>query len=92
MERPGSWKQSAGQNLVANVKGNVDDVFFHVDKDNSGYIDKEELLQVLTDLGINMENEDFEKLYSDLDESGDGKVHKHVPCYYVMKRCLTSFF
>eukprot|EP00546_Thalassionema_frauenfeldii_P010386 CAMPEP_0178911122 /NCGR_PEP_ID=MMETSP0786-20121207/9502_1 /TAXON_ID=186022 /ORGANISM="Thalassionema frauenfeldii, Strain CCMP 1798" /LENGTH=351 /DNA_ID=CAMNT_0020583499 /DNA_START=217 /DNA_END=1269 /DNA_ORIENTATION=+ len=76
LEKPGSWNQTAGHNMVANIKGNVDDVFFHVDEDQSGYIDKEELRKVLTDLGINMDNEDFEKLYSDLDDSGDGKISK----------------
>lgn len=76
LTKPESWKYRAGAGLVAHIKGDVNEVFAQVDKDNSDTISKEELVIVLKDLNITMTEEEFEELYKELDEDENGQIDK----------------
>ena len=60
--------------MVARIKGDVRATFRQVDADQSGYIDKEELRAVLQKLGGQVNDEEVDKCYKELDENDDGKI------------------
>ena len=78
--KPESWKSTAGTNLVANIHGDVDAVFEHVDKDGNKSVDKDELGKVLEELKLFLSNKEFEELFSELDMDKDGKVKRCLFC------------
>ncbi|CAN7986362.1 unnamed protein product [Ixodes hexagonus] len=45
------------------------------DRDNNGYITKEELVHIFTHVGHNMSHEDAEKIIREVDADKDGKIH-----------------
>jgi len=64
----------AGVHIVARMKGDVKATFKQVDADNSGFIDKDELRAVLQKLGGDVNDEEVDSCYSELDEDGNGKI------------------
>lgn len=60
--------------MVARIKGDVRATFRQVDTDQSGFIDKEELRSVLQKLGGEVNDEEVDKCYAELDENDDGKI------------------
>jgi len=65
-----------GANLVGKIKGDVNEVFIHVDKDNNNEVSKEELKAVLIELRIELDDDKFTELFKELDISEDGKIDK----------------
>ncbi|KAI8504285.1 hypothetical protein Bbelb_183530 [Branchiostoma belcheri] len=45
------------------------------DKDNSGYIDKDEIIQGMAQLGEQLTDEDAEEMLQECDTDGDGKIN-----------------
>ncbi|XP_066283187.1 uncharacterized protein [Branchiostoma lanceolatum] len=45
------------------------------DKDNSGYIDKSEIIQGMAELGEQLTEEEAEQMLRDADTDGDGKIN-----------------
>jgi len=74
--KPYMVKDVAGVNLVGKIKGDVNDVFRQVDEDNSGTVSKQELKSVLNDLNLDLSNDEFSKLFEELDTSQDGNIDK----------------
>jgi len=64
----------AGVHIVARMKGNMEATFQQVDKDGSGFIDKEELREVLQKLGGAVTDEEVDACFTELDEDSNGKI------------------
>jgi len=67
---------ATGANLVGKVKGDVNDVFNHIDKDGNDEVSKNELRSVLGELKLEMNDEEFEQLFSELDSDQSGQIDK----------------
>jgi len=48
--------------------------FAHFDKDGSGYIDKEELLLVMEQLGEKLTDQEADEMMAEADNNGDGQI------------------
>ena len=59
---------------VGAVKQELNKVFKEFDSDNSGFIDKNELQQVVAKLGMKMTDVDVDNMIDDLDYNKDGKI------------------
>ena len=59
---------------MARMKGDVKATFKQVDADQSGFIDKDELRNVLQKLGGNVTEDEVDACYAELDENEDGKI------------------
>jgi len=74
---PQRFSDTAAVNLVGKVKGDVNEVFKHVDKDGSQDVSREELKEVLIELRLPLDNDEVDQLFKDLDVDNDGKIDKH---------------
>lgn len=69
--------ESFGVSCVSRIKGDVNETFRELDKDNSGYIDSEELTALLAALGIpDITTAKISEFMSELDRDKDGKIDK----------------
>eukprot|EP00484_Ammonia_sp_Unknown_P018217 CAMPEP_0197031822 /NCGR_PEP_ID=MMETSP1384-20130603/10689_1 /TAXON_ID=29189 /ORGANISM="Ammonia sp." /LENGTH=670 /DNA_ID=CAMNT_0042461397 /DNA_START=98 /DNA_END=2110 /DNA_ORIENTATION=- len=75
----------AGIHIVARIKGDVKATFRQVDTDQSGYIDKEELRAVLQKLGGDVQEEEVDACFADLDLDSDGKIDEHEFAQWYLK-------
>eukprot|EP00957_Ditylum_brightwellii_P137254 10464201-Ditylum_brightwellii.AAC.1 len=82
MTDPTSWSSLAGVGLVANVTGDVHEVFAKVDANGDGAIDKDELRRVLSDLRCYLSDEEFEALFLRLDEDSSGTALSCAPSQF----------
>ncbi len=71
---PESWVEKGGLGIVSKIQGDVDTVFKKIDSDCSGAIDKEELRQLFTELGHEINDDDFDQVFHSLDLDGNGTV------------------
>lgn len=59
---------------IAEARENIKKVFESFDKDNSGFIDRDELKQAIAQIGVEMNEMDVYNMMLDLDRNGDGKI------------------
>jgi hypothetical protein len=71
---PESWVDTAGVGIVARIAGDADYIFHHVDMNNDGFVDRQELEQLFQRLGCNLSAEELDEVFAILDENKDGKV------------------
>lgn len=71
---PESWVEKGGLGIVSKIQGDVDTVFKKIDADNSGAIDKEELRQLFSELGHEINDDEFDQVFRCLDLDGNGTV------------------
>jgi len=65
------------------------DLFGKYDRDKSGEIDSQELIGILTFLGISMEKKDVDKLVEDVDVDGSGQIssREYLTCMRKVRDC-----
>jgi len=63
-----------GRTVVAALKGDVKGTFQKIDKDDSGFVDKTELVQLMTELEIPHEKKDVESALKIMDTSKDNQI------------------
>jgi hypothetical protein len=71
---PESWVEKGGLGIVSKIQGDVDTVFKKIDADGSGAIDKEELRQLFSELGHEINDDEFDQVFRCLDLDGNGTV------------------
>jgi Ca2+-binding EF-hand superfamily protein len=59
---------------IAEAKASIEKVFKSFDKDNSGFIDREELKKAVIQIGVEMNDMDCYNMMLDLDRNQDGKI------------------
>jgi len=65
---------TAGLHVVARIRGDVKTTFKLVDKDGSGYVDQNELSQMLEGMGWKPTEEELNKTMKHIDRDRDGKI------------------
>lgn len=78
----------AGAYMVNKIEGDVTSTFKQIDVDNDGYVDKDEMRQMLTLLSGPMPDDDYEvywdKLLKDYDTNGDGLISYDEFCVWYL--------
>jgi K+-dependent Na+/Ca+ exchanger-like protein len=67
-------EHAAALHIVAAIRGDVKDTFQKVDTDNSGFIDENELKQMLCEMGGHPTDEDVHQTMQHVDLDKDGKI------------------
>ena len=82
---PESWVEKGGLGIVSKIQGDVDTVFKKIDADSSGAIDKNELRQLFSELGHEINDDDFDHVFRSLDLDGNGTVsgekRRRIACF-----------
>eukprot|EP00591_Stephanopyxis_turris_P012224 CAMPEP_0195528142 /NCGR_PEP_ID=MMETSP0794_2-20130614/30171_1 /TAXON_ID=515487 /ORGANISM="Stephanopyxis turris, Strain CCMP 815" /LENGTH=632 /DNA_ID=CAMNT_0040659219 /DNA_START=409 /DNA_END=2303 /DNA_ORIENTATION=+ len=73
---PDSWSETAGVGLVAQIEGDVDAVFKHVDKNGDGSIETSEMHELFVELDCHLTPEQVREAMQEIDTDGDGKICK----------------
>jgi len=76
LSQPGDVKDSAGVQMVTQIRGDVHDVFKEIDRDDNGFISSDELTHLFARLGCEMRDDEIEEAMQELDTNGDGQVDK----------------
>jgi len=78
----------AGAYMVNKIEGDVTSTFKQIDVDNDGYVDKDEMRQMLTLLSGPMSDEDYEaywtRLLKDYDTNDDGLISYDEFCVWYL--------
>eukprot|EP00559_Dactyliosolen_fragilissimus_P007397 CAMPEP_0184871144 /NCGR_PEP_ID=MMETSP0580-20130426/40151_1 /TAXON_ID=1118495 /ORGANISM="Dactyliosolen fragilissimus" /LENGTH=474 /DNA_ID=CAMNT_0027373693 /DNA_START=567 /DNA_END=1988 /DNA_ORIENTATION=- len=81
---PESWVDRAGIGLVANISGNVNEVFTIADKDGNGMIDIVELHSLFKLLDFHLTDIELNEVMKDLDGDNDGLIsEKEFKAWYL---------
>ena len=80
--QPDSWIEKGGLGIVSKIQGDVDTVFKKIDADGSGAIDKAELRQLFSELGHEVDDDEFDQVFSTLDLDGNGTVSRFTWAFY----------
>ncbi|GJP33825.1 hypothetical protein CLOM_g18332 [Closterium sp. NIES-68] len=70
----GAPPAGATRGLTPQQIAKIEDVFTVFDKDGSGSIDKMEMKFAMSQLGINVSQEEFEEIFAAMDRNGDGAI------------------
>jgi len=69
-----SMAEQMGVHVVARMKGTTRETFNAIDRDGNGFIDRQELKEVLRSLGEQFNDKDLAVCFSEIDENGDGQI------------------
>jgi len=60
--------------VITDIQGNLEDTFKKFDKNSDGTVDRGEFSDVFSQLGTQLEKNEIDKLFDDLDTDGDGAI------------------
>eukprot|EP00586_Coscinodiscus_wailesii_P001148 CAMPEP_0172484916 /NCGR_PEP_ID=MMETSP1066-20121228/12589_1 /TAXON_ID=671091 /ORGANISM="Coscinodiscus wailesii, Strain CCMP2513" /LENGTH=672 /DNA_ID=CAMNT_0013249747 /DNA_START=182 /DNA_END=2200 /DNA_ORIENTATION=+ len=87
MQHPEAWRETASVGIVAQIAGDVQATFAHIDKNGDGYIDRSELKVLFEELGNPLTPEQLEEAFDELDENKDGKIMEtEFTEYYIVSQ------
>ena len=75
------------RSLLKSNRGKLRDVFLKLDKDGGGSIDKNEFRRGLMGLGIELQDEEVDGVFSAIDVNGDGDVSLRVVMQLIITLC-----
>ena len=82
---------SSSSNIDEIINQTIDDIWSNFDKDNSGYLDKNEtkafINSTLTEIGENSEygEAEFEKCFKEFDKDGNGTISRDEMRAFIRK-------
>ena len=85
---PYSWINTAGVGIVSKIAGDVSEVFAKIDYNHDGFLTKEELKAMFTELEMPLSDSELEVVMKQLDEDGDGKVRIYFNMHMKYSRIL----
>jgi len=74
LTQAGAVTDTMGVHVVSKVVGDVRASFDELDRDKSGYLEKNELVELLKRMGCSASNKNVDEVMEKLDSDGDGKI------------------